>query len=333
MKLRITSGRVNERLKAKGRKDLPGRTKVEPGDPGCEADASAAPWSIEKILKKPMKLRNTSERVSKRLKRRNQGSSPRTARDPPHDPHDETAVPNGTNEVQEGPKSVSNERVDETDAPGQDRAPGGHRGEQEASRAAKGDPDRTNVVHHAGYDGRHPRSHGNERIVETSALHQVRGPGGYLDERAESGDVGDYQTTQSGGGGVQGVGKRGGKNSATSNARRESKGLETRSLAEDESSQQELNKRMKRDIPEPSQLPINHPGGPTEHVNPPRQRGRLKSRTRKIRRSTIEKIDSPSRTAVSRPKRAHQAHRIRRIYSPEAGGAPHSDDERERPPQ
>ena len=40
MKLQTTSGRVSERSKAKGRKDLPGRTRVEPGDPGCEADAS-----------------------------------------------------------------------------------------------------------------------------------------------------------------------------------------------------------------------------------------------------------------------------------------------------
>ena len=43
--------------------------------------------------------------------------------------------------------------------------------------------------------------------VGTSALCQVRGPEGYLDERAESGDVRDYQMTQSGGDGVQGVGK------------------------------------------------------------------------------------------------------------------------------
>ena len=107
----------------------------------------------------------------------------------------------------------------------------------------------------------------------TSALRQVRGPVGYLDERAESGDVGDCQMTQSGGDGIQGVGKRGGKNSATSNARHESKGLKMQALAEDESSQQELDKRTKRDIPEPSQLPINHPGGPTEHVNPPRRQG------------------------------------------------------------
>ena len=90
-----------------------------------------------------------------------------------------------------------------------------------------------------------------------------------MDERAKSGDVGDYQMTQSGGDGIQGVGKRGGKNGTMSNACRESKGLKTRSLAEDELSQQELNKWTKCDIPEPSQLPTNQPGGPTEHVNPP----------------------------------------------------------------
>ena len=71
------------------------------------------------------------------------------------------------------------------DAPGRDRASGGHRGKQEVPRAIKGDPDCANVVDHAGYDGRHPRSCGNERVVETSALRQVRGPGGHLDEQAE----------------------------------------------------------------------------------------------------------------------------------------------------
>ena len=94
------------------------------------------------------------------------------------------------------------------------------------SRATKGDLDRTNVVDHAGYDGRHPRSRGNKRIIEKSALRQVQGPEGYLDEQAKSGDVGDYQTTQSGGDGVQGVGKQGGKNGATSNACRDVKMIE-----------------------------------------------------------------------------------------------------------
>ena len=39
MKLQTMSGRISERSKMKGRKYLPGRSKVEPGDPGCKADA------------------------------------------------------------------------------------------------------------------------------------------------------------------------------------------------------------------------------------------------------------------------------------------------------
>ena len=288
-KLRNTSERVNESSKRRNREYSPGWTQVESDDPDDDAVVSTMSGSIEDVGMRPKKLSNASERERKRSKRRSRKDSAGRPGGEPDEPRAETAVSGDIHNLQKRPRKVSNERVDETDAPGRDRPPGGHRGEQEVSRAAKGDPDRTNVVDHAGYDGRHPRSRGNERVVETSALRQVRGPGGYLDERAESGDVGDYQMTQSGGDGVQGVGKRGGKNGATSNARRESKGLETRSLAEDESSQQELDKGTKRDIPEPSQLPINHPGGPTEHVNPPRRRGRLKSCTRKIRRSTVRR--------------------------------------------
>ena len=76
MKLRTTSGRVTERSKAKGLKDLPGRTKVEPGDPGCKADASSAPRSIEKVLKRLKKLANASDRVKKQSERRTQRYSP-----------------------------------------------------------------------------------------------------------------------------------------------------------------------------------------------------------------------------------------------------------------
>ena len=72
------------------------------------------------------------------------------------------------------------------------------------------------------------------------------------------------------------------KDSAMSDACRKSKQLETRSLAADKSSQQELDRRTKCNIPESSQLPSNHPRGPTEPINPPRRRGRLKSLTRKI---------------------------------------------------
>ena len=54
-----------------------------------------------------------------------------------------------------------------------------------------------------------------------------------------------------------------------SNACCESKQLETQSLAADESSQQELDKRTKHGIPEPSQPLSNHPRRPTEPINPP----------------------------------------------------------------
>ena len=132
MKLQTTSGRVSESSKTKGQKDSPGGTQVEPGDPGGEADTLAVSRCINDASNVPKKLREALERVREHMERKDEEDSPGRLPDLPHDLHDETAVPNGTNEVQEGPKSVSNERVDATDAPGRDRAPGGHRGEQEA---------------------------------------------------------------------------------------------------------------------------------------------------------------------------------------------------------
>ena len=92
------------------------------------------------------------------------------------------------------------------------------------------------------------------------------------------------------------------KDSATSDAHCESKRLETRSLAEEEVSQQELEKRTKRNIPEPSQPPSSHPRRPTEPVDLSHCRGRLKTQPRRV--------SKPRRTyQVIRPRQG----RIRRV--------------------
>ena len=74
------------------------------------------------------------------------------------------------------------------------------------------------------------------------------------------------------------------KDGATSDAHCRSKQLKMRFLADDKSSQQELDSHTKRGVPKPSQPHINHNEHTTESVNPPRCRGQLKSRTTKIRR-------------------------------------------------
>ena len=221
MKLRTTSGRVSKRSKTKGQKYLPGRTKAKPGDPGCEADALSAPWSIEKILKKPMKLRNMSEHVSKCLKRRirryspgraqvklgnpsseadasrvsgraeetrekptklhntsvqvrerskerTQQNSPSRPGEEPEEPDDEAVIPGDPQNNPEPPRSVSDERVNRTNAPCRRNGPGGHLGEPEASRGVEGVQDRGMVVDDAKHDGMCPSSHGNECEVETN---------------------------------------------------------------------------------------------------------------------------------------------------------------------
>ena len=124
--------------------------------------------SIEDVRKRPNKLSNTSEHKHKHSKRKSRQHSPGRPGEEPDEPDDEAVIPGNPQNDQECPRSVRNQRVDETDAPGRDRAPGGHRGEQEASRAAKGDPDRINVVDCPEHDWMCPRADGNEHEVETN---------------------------------------------------------------------------------------------------------------------------------------------------------------------
>ena len=101
MKLQTTSGRVSERSKTKGRKDLPGRTKVEPGNPGCKVDASSAPQSIERVLKRPKKLANASERINESLERKCREDSPGRTRVEPNDPDDNADVSTTSGSVED----------------------------------------------------------------------------------------------------------------------------------------------------------------------------------------------------------------------------------------
>ena len=70
MKLQTTSVCVSKCSEQKCRKCSSGRTKVDPGDPGHDMDASAALGSIKDVQKKSKKLQNTLEQVRERSKGR-----------------------------------------------------------------------------------------------------------------------------------------------------------------------------------------------------------------------------------------------------------------------
>ena len=95
---------------------------------------------------------------------------------------------------------------------------------------------------------------------------------------------------------------------ATSGARRDSKRVETDPLAEDKARQHEWRKRMRSDVPRSSTPPPEHPRPLTDYVDPPRRRGRIKSRSEKIRRTKMKK----STYRIVQPRRG-QSRRTKRI--------------------
>ena len=152
MKLQTTSGCVNERSKAKGCEDSPMAGRVEQNDPGGKADASGMPEDDEDDWDMPTKLRNTSEHVNESSKRRSRKYSPCRPGGEPDEPGAETAVSGDIHDLQKRPRTVSNEHVDETDAPRRDKGRRGHMGELERPRSVKGDWDRQTDVEDVGYD-------------------------------------------------------------------------------------------------------------------------------------------------------------------------------------
>ena len=112
--------------------------KVDPGDPGHDADASAASGSIEDVQKKSMKLQNMLEQVHKRLKERTRQNSPSSPGEEPKEPGSEMAISDGLQNDPEHPRSISNKHVDEMNTPCRRNGLGGHLGEPEALRDVEG---------------------------------------------------------------------------------------------------------------------------------------------------------------------------------------------------
>jgi hypothetical protein len=260
-------------------------TRVSSGDVEDirgEADASGASEGVEDDGERPTKLRNASERADEPLEHRSREDSPGTAPDEPDEPGGETAVPGDAHSTQEGPRCKANGGGGETSASDRDTWPGGCRGEQEESRGVEVSRDRQKDVDGAEYDGNRPRSEENERDVDTNALHRDRWPGGRLCERGGSGYVEGDLERRSDGDGDQRSERRGGKDGATSGARSDSIRVNTSLLADNETDQHGQRKRTKADVHRPSTPPTDNPRRPIEAVDPPRRRGRIKPRPRRV---------------------------------------------------
>ena len=98
---------------------------------------------------------------------------------------------------------------------------------------------------------------------------------------------------------------------ATSGTCRDLKRVETDPLAIEKEGQHERRKRTTNNIPRPSTPPAIYPRSLTGYVDPPRRRGRIKSRSGKIRRTKMKKstyrIIQPRRGQIRRIKRIRDA--------------------------
>ncbi|KAF8136181.1 hypothetical protein EV363DRAFT_1318977 [Boletus edulis] len=150
------------------------------------------------------------------------------------------------------------------------------------TRVVEGDSGRGNVVEGGAHNGIDPRSHGNERVIETRALRRGRRPGGLIEVQEARRDIERELKRGIDADGVQMDGNGDGTGAATSAARRDSKRVETDSLAEYKSNQHGKRERTMTGVPEASKPSTQHPRQPTDHANPPRRRGRLKSRPKSV---------------------------------------------------
>ena len=165
----------------------------------------------------------------------------------------------------------------------------GHIDDQEALRDIEGIRDHGTVVDGTEHNGIPPSSNGSECEVETHIPCQEVEPGGHIGELKALRDVESDWDHQSDGEGNQIDGRQCRKDGAMSSAHRNSKRVERRPLATEEARQQRQYGRCVNNVPRSSMAPRKHPRHPITLPNPPRRRGQLKLRTRKIRRSTIRR--------------------------------------------
>ena len=190
---------------------------------------------------------------------------------------------------QERPRSVRNQRVDETNAPCQRNGPGGHLSEPEASRGVEGVQNCGKVVDGTKHDGMCPSGRGNERVVETNTSHRDKGPRGHMGELEKLRDVEGDWDRQTDVEDVRYDQERREMDGAMSGTCRNSKRVETDPLAEDKARQHEWHKRTRSNVPRPSTPPPKYPRSLTDYVDPPCRQGQMKLQPRKVNRTKMKK--------------------------------------------
>lgn len=105
---------------------------------------------------------------------RSEEYSPYGAPECPYDLGGKTAVPGGVNNIQEHPKKVRDERVDETNACCRDIGPGGRLCEQVRPGDVERNLERQNVVEGVGYEGIGHVNDDSGENVETNAPNRVK---------------------------------------------------------------------------------------------------------------------------------------------------------------
>jgi hypothetical protein len=91
---------LNKSLAQRSRKDSPEGARTELDNPGDNADASTASWTVEDVGKRSKKLHDVSKRVRKRSEQKSRTNSPKKAQDELHDPGSEMVVPDDPHNIQ-----------------------------------------------------------------------------------------------------------------------------------------------------------------------------------------------------------------------------------------
>ena len=230
-----------------------------------------------------------SEQVCERSEQKGRENSPSRPGEEPEEPDDEAVIPGDPQNDQERPRSVRNKRVDKTNAPCRRNGLGGHLDEPEASRGVEGVWDREMVVDGARHDGICSSSDGSECRVETNVLCRKVEPGGHMGELKASRDIeSDWRCQSKGKGDLRG-GRRGEMDGATSGTCGDSKRVDPRPLANQERQHQGFTRNKTVHVPEPSTPPTNDPKHPIHLLNPPCQRGRMKSQPRNVNSAKTRK--------------------------------------------
>ena len=183
--------------------------------------------------------------------------------------------------IQERPECDGDKRVDEPNALRRHTGPGGQMGDE--NELEQVEPDRTRKSDGAESHSTQgpPRDDEDERDIETNAPGRDPGGGGRVQVQDRSGDVEGDWDCQSDGDGIVFDWIRDQMDGAASDVRNGSKRADTKSLAMERRGQHGRRNRGTANAPRPP-IPSNNHRRLESHPNPPRRRGRLKSRPTSI---------------------------------------------------